>query len=171
MKRQFKFIALVAVLFLGFNFSASAQLKIGHINSDQLISLMPETATVDKELKKMGETMDAEFKNMYTEYEAKAKKYSQEAGSQSETTNQNRAKEMQDLEARIQAYQQNANQELQKKRYDLLKPILDKAQNAIDEVAKEKALDFVLDTSKGSVIFAKDTLDILAAVKTKLGIK
>jgi outer membrane protein len=171
MKGQLKFIALVAVMLFGFNVETSAQLKIGHINSEQLIMLMPESAQVDNELKALQGSYDQEFRAMYTEFETKGKKYESEAASMTDAVNQNRAQEMQDMQKRMQTYQQTAQQELQKKRFDLLKPILDKAQEAIDAVAKEQNLDFVMDSSKGQLLFAKDSHDILNAVKAKLNIK
>jgi len=171
MKRQFKKFALVVVMFLGFSMVSTAQVKLGHINSEALISLMPESTKINTELQALGKTFDDEFKTMYTEFESKGKKYEAEAASKSDAINKSRAKEMQDMQARMQQYQQNAQQELQKKRFDLLQPILEKAQKAIDEVAKEKGLDYIFDASKGQLLFAKESLDILPAVKVKLGIK
>ena len=49
-----------------------------------------------------------------------------------------------------------------------MKPILDKAKQAIETVAKEQGFVYVLDAS--SLIVANGT-DLLPAVKTKLGIK
>ncbi|MCK5782384.1 MAG: OmpH family outer membrane protein [Flavobacteriales bacterium] len=171
MKRQFKIFALVAVMFLGFSVASFAQVKLGHINSEQLIRLMPESAKIESELQELGKTFDDEFKSMYTEFETKGKKYEAEAATKSDAINQTRAKEMQDMQQRMQQYQQNAQQELQKKRFDLLQPILDRAQKAIDAVAKEKGLDYIFDASKGQLLFAKESKDILAAVKVKLAIK
>lgn len=171
MKRQFKNFALVVVMFLGFSMVSTAQVKLGHINSELLISQMPESTKINTELQALGKTYDDEFKAMYTEFETKGKKYEAEAGNKSDAINQSRAKEMQDIQARMQQYQQTAQQELQKKRFDLLQPILEKAQKAIDEVAKEKSLDYIFDASKGQLLFAKESLDILGAVKAKLGVK
>jgi len=171
MKRQFKNLALVVVMFLGFSMVSTAQVKLGHINSELLISQMPESTKINTELQALGKTFDDEFKSMYTEFESKGKKYEAEAGTKSDAINQSRAKEMQDMQARMQQYQQSAQKELQKKRFDLLQPILEKAQKAIDSVAKEKGLDYIFDASKGQLLFAKESLDILPAVKVKLGIK
>ena len=171
MKRQFKQFALVVVMFLGFSMVSTAQVKLGHINSEMLISLMPESAKINVELQALGKTFDEEYKSMFTEFETKGKKYEAEARTKSDAINQSRAQEMKDMQTRIQQYQQSAQQELQKKRYDLLQPILEKAQKAIDSVAKEKGLDYIFDASKGQLLFAKQSLDILPAVKVKLGIK
>jgi len=171
MKKQFRFFAIVAVMFLGFSTASNAQVKLGHINSQQLISLMPESAGIEKEIVALSKTFDDELKAMYTEFEVKGKKYEAEASTKGDAINQARAKEMQDMQQRMQQYQQSAQQELQKKRYDLLQPILEKAQKAIDAVAAEKTLDYIFDSSKGQLLFAKDSKDILNDVKKKLGIQ
>ena len=54
------------------------------------------------------------------------------------------------------------------KRDDKLKPILEKARKAIEDVANEQGFTYVLDAS--TIIVANGT-DLLPAVKTKLGIQ
>ncbi|MCK5824215.1 MAG: OmpH family outer membrane protein [Ichthyobacteriaceae bacterium] len=169
--KQIKNLVIAVVLILGLSTGANAQVKIGHINSEQLVRLMPESAKIEKELQSLGKTFDDEFKSMYAEFESKGRKYDTEASSKTESINQSRMKEMQDMQQRIQQYQQNAQKELQKKRFDLLQPILEKAQKAIDAVAKDKGLDYILDSSKGQLLFAKESKDILNDAKKKLGIK
>ena len=171
MNKQIKNFALVAMMFLGFSVVSNAQTKFGHINSEQLISLMPESTKINNELQALGKTFDDEFKSMYSEYESKAKRYESEASTKTDAINQIRGKEMQDMQQRMQQYQQSAQQELQKKRFDLLQPILEKAQKAIDAVAKEKGISYVFDSSKGQLLYADDTQNILSSVKVKLGIK
>lgn len=171
MKGQLRKSTLLAVILLGISVVGVAQTKFGHINSEQLISMMPESATIEKELETLGKTFDDELKSMYSEFEAKGKKYEAEAATKGDAINKSRAKEMQDMQQRMQQYQQSAQQEIQKKRFDLLQPILERAQKAIDEVAKEKNLDYIFDASKGQLLFAKESKNVLDDVKKKLGIK
>ena len=57
-------------------------------------------------------------------------------------------------------------------RNEMLKPIVARAQTAIDEVAKENGYVMVFDTSIfGAIMYAKDTEDIMPLVKAKLGIE
>ena len=82
-----------------------------------------------------------------------------------------RQKELQDLEARIREYQQSAQEKIGKKKEELYKPILEKADKAIKEVAKEKGYDYVFDASGGALLYAKEGDNLLPMVKAKLGIK
>ncbi|MGB5263706.1 MAG: OmpH family outer membrane protein, partial [Lutimonas sp.] len=81
-----------------------------------------------------------------------------------------RQQEVEDLQARLQKYGQTADQEIQKKRFDLLKPILEKAQTAVNEVAKAKGVSYVLDSSPGKGLLVFEGEDLMAPVKAKLGI-
>ncbi|MEN8123518.1 MAG: OmpH family outer membrane protein [Bacteroidota bacterium] len=161
-------LLLVLVLFMGVNF-AQAQ-KVAHIDSEKLLMAMPEAKTMESELKKLSETYAAEYKTQATALQAKLKKYSEEAATQTDVENGKRQKEVEELQLRIQKYGQTADQEIQKKRFDLLKPILEKAQNAVNAVAKEKGFQYVLDSSPGKGLLVYEGEDLLSAVKTKLGL-
>ena len=82
-----------------------------------------------------------------------------------------KAKEINDLEQRIQDFQDSAQQSLQKKKEEIYTPIIKKAEDAIKGIAKEKGYSYIFDTSVGVVLFAQESDDILPQVKTKLGLK
>ena len=82
----------------------------------------------------------------------------------------NKIKEITDLEKRITEFQQTAEADLQKKEQSLLQPIIDKAKNAINEVAKEGSFTYILDSSVGVVLYSVESDDILPLVKKKLGL-
>ncbi len=167
--KSLKTLLLAGVLFLGFN-AVSAQSKIAHINTEALVAAMPETKQMQEELKKIAQTYDTEYKSQGSALQAKLQKYDAEAATQTDTENQKRAKEVEDLRKKLQVYAQTAQQELQKKEFDLYKPIAEKAQKAIDAVAKEKGILYVFDASPGKGLIVKDGEDLMAGVKAKLGI-
>lgn len=168
--KSLKLLLLASVLFLGFN-AASAQTKIAHIDSQALVAAMPQTKQMQEELKKIAQSYDTEFKSMQSSYQAKVQKYNQEAPTQTEAENAKRAQEVQGLQGKIQAYAQEASVQLEKRKYDLYKPIQEKAQKAIQDVAKEKGIQYVLDATPGKGVIVKQGEDLMAAVKAKLGIK
>ncbi len=53
---------------------------------------------------------------------------------------------------------------------DLVRPILEKARNAIQDVARAKGYDYVLDSTTGAGVIMADGYDLMPDVKTKLGI-
>ena len=82
-----------------------------------------------------------------------------------------KVKEIKDLEARIESTNQSAQEKVEKKRQDLLQPIIDKADKAIKGVAAEKGFDYIFDTSSGTLLHVKAADDIMPLVKAKLGIQ
>ena len=165
--KHFKILLLVAIVTLGIN-TAQAQTKIAHINTDLLLSLMPETKALNVELEKLSKTYETELKAEQEKLTAKLKKYETEVNSQTDEVNQQRGAEVQQDQQNLYQASQVAREEIGKKRDEQLKPILDKAKKAIEDIAKEQGYLYVLDAS--SLIVANDT-DLMPAVKTKLGIK
>lgn len=165
--KQVRTFIFIAILALG-TFAVNAQNKIAHISTDQLISLMPETKALDAKLEKMSKTYENELKSAQSKLEAKLKKYDAEAASQTEEENGKRSMEVQSERQKLMQAMQAAREDIAKKRNEGLKPILEKAQKAIDEVAKAQGFDYVLESS--TLVIAKGK-DLLNDVKSKLGIK
>lgn len=161
-------LIVVFVLFAAFN-TIQAQ-KVAHIDSEQLLMAMPETKAMENELKKVQQTYADEYNGQATALQAKLKKYDAEAPTQTDDKNKERMEEVEGLKEKIQKYAQTADQEIQKKRFDLLKPIIEKAQKAVSDVAKEKGFSYVFDSSPGKGLIFFEGEDLLPAVKTKLGI-
>ena len=169
--KLFKNLLLAGVLFLGVMTTANAQSKVAHINSTELVSAMPETIQMQEELKKVAQAYDTEYKSQVNALQAKLQKYEAEAPTQTDAENQKRGLEVEELKKKLQVYAQEAQQQLEKRRVDLYKPISEKAQKAIKEVAAAKSVHYVLDSSPGGGLIVFEGEDLMAAVKAKLGVK
>lgn len=168
MKNLFKLVVVIVAVVTS-SFTANAQ-KIAHIDLDSLIALMPESKTAQaavqdyaKQLEQQVIAMQTELQTKYDEYEAKKKDWA-------EIVRASKEKELNDLNQRIQEFQQQAQADYQKKSAELSKPVYDKAKVAIDDVAKTNGYKYVLDTSMGMVIYHEPSDDILTLVVKKLGI-
>ena len=73
------------------------------------------------------------------------------------------------MEQSIRQYQAQAQQDLQKKELDLLKPITEKAKNAILKVGNAQGFDYILDSSQGQGVIMANGKDLLSDVKSELG--
>ena len=80
-------------------------------------------------------------------------------------------REIQELEQRIKAAQEKAQEDLAKQEEELLKPMVDKANAAIADVAAVGNFTYIFDTSTGFVLYYDKGEDIMPLVKTKLGIQ
>ena len=168
-----KNIILLASLMVFTTATAFSQ-KYGHINFGNLIAQMPDTKTADAQLETMqkdlvakGEQMAATFQK---EYEAFAK--SAQEGRLTPIQQQEQGAALQKKQQEILAYEEEIRQKMETKRQELLKPIIEKAQKAIDEYAKANGYVMVFDTSVfNSVLFAKDADDLMEPIKAKLGVQ
>ena len=167
--KLFRNLFVAIALMMAFN-TAQAQ-TVAHIDSEQLLMAMPETKAMETELKKVQQTYADEYNAQATALQAKLQKYDTEAPTQTDAKNEERRVEVEGLKQKIQKYAQTADQEIQKKRFDLLKPIVEKAQKAVSDVATEKSLKYVLDSSPGKGLIVFEGEDLLPTVKTKLGIQ
>ena len=165
--KQFRTLLLIAIVTLGFN-SIQAQTKVGHISTDLLLSLMPETKALNADLEKLSKNYETELKAENDKLAEKLKIYESEVASQTDEVNQQRQVEVQQDQQKLYQSSQIAQEDIRKKRDEKLKPILEKARKAIEDVAKEQGFTYVLDAS--SIIVANGT-DLLPSVKTKLGIQ
>ena len=165
--KHLKTLLLITVLTLGFG-SVQAQNKTAHINFQELVSLMPETKTMTDDLTKLDKTQQDDLKTAEAALKAKLTKYQAEAASQTPEENKKRQLEVQQDEQRLYSSAQAAQASLGEKRNEKLTPIVEKAQKAVNDVAKEKGIAYVFDSS--TLLTATGT-DLMAAVKTKLGIQ
>ena len=95
--------------------SLKSQVKVAHINTQQLISEMPEVIAKQKELAQLEKTYTTEIENTIKEFQTKAQSYAADAENQTEVTNQARQKELETMQQNIQSYRETATQDLQKK--------------------------------------------------------
>ena len=165
--KQFKTIVIAAVLIMGMVQIANAQ-KVAHINFEEVVANMPETLKLQADLEKLGKTYGEEITTAQKALKAKIDKYTAEEVSKTAAQNEERIKEVQEDQGKIQQLQQVAQQELQQKEKAALDPIIKKAQEAIKAVAKEKSIVYVLD-AKALIVLEGE--DLLPAVKTSLGIQ
>ncbi len=161
-----KTLVLITVFTLGFT-TVNAQSKIAHINTEELVASMPETKALQAKLEKLGKTYDDEMKAKEEELKAKFQRYNAEFESETEETNSIRTKEVQVEAQKIEQFKQEAMKDLQKQEQEGLKPILERAQKAIDEVATAQGFEYVLNISTLVIANGKD---LLSDVKVKMNI-
>jgi outer membrane protein len=161
---------ITVFLFVGITATVSAQTpKFGHIDLQALIQLMPERATAETEFNKFQSDLEDIFGEMQKDLQTKMTEFEALGDSASEIKRNAKVAEIQDMQQRIQNYQQTANAQLQQKNSEIMKPVMDKAQSSIAEVAKEKGLIYVFETN--SLLYkSNESIDLLPLVKTKLGI-
>ena len=176
-KRWLYFVlGVTTVISLAFPLAANAQTKIGHINSQELLLAMPEMESAQKKLEKLAENHKSALEELTVEFNKKYEEYARNMedtqNSMSDVVRTTKEAELQEMQQRIQAFKQQAEQDLKIQRMQLLQPIQDRAIAAAVEVAAENGFTYILDSGMGVIIYsAPDAQDILPMVKAKLGLK
>ena len=168
-----KKIVLLTACVLSFGAFANAQtLKFGHINTNELISLMSERDSALVKLMAYENDLQETLEGMGTEYNNKVNEYQRKSNEWAPVVLETKQRELQELGQRIQQFQQNAQQEMAQMQQTLMTPVIEKAQNALTKIAKEQKLVYVFDLSAGSLIYYDDTVsvDLLPMAKKELGI-
>lgn len=168
--KKINVLIIAVMLFIGATGFVNAQSKVAHINTTDLVEAMPEMKSAQSQLEKLQKTYDTEIKAMSKELQAKITQYDAEAANKTEEENRKRIEEVQGMQNNIGAYRQQALQDLQKKEVDLFQPVLEKAKNAIQKVARGLGFQYVLDSSQGTGVILSDGKDLMAEVKKELGI-
>lgn len=166
------FLCFVLVLFT--TLTISAQDKYGFLNFGNLISEMPETQKADETLAAYQKELVAKGEEMAKKFEADLKVFYEEvqSGSLTPVKQQEQEQILQKAQQTLVAYEQEVIQKVQVRRQELLKPIIEKAGNAIKEFGKENGYKMIFDSSiPNAMLFVDTASDVTPQVKAKLGIE
>jgi len=147
-----------------------AQTKMGYISLNELITDMPEYKKADTSMVDFQNALNQNFDDMKKEFNEKDSLLSSK-----DTVKYTRAqieikrKQLGELYLRLQGYQQNASQQYQQKQQELMGPIQKKAQETVQQVAKENGFTYVF--LKDALLVSPPAEDLLPLVKKKLGLK
>lgn len=169
MKKSLK-VALVAVCMLLMGNFAKAQQKIGYINTSDLIQAMPELKTINTQMDAFKKTYMDVLQKLGEELQKGSADYQAKQATMTEAAKIAKQSELTDLQKRAQDYQTKAQQDVENKGNELMKPLTDKVHNAIEAVAKEKGYTYVLDSSQTSLLVFPAGDDLINPVKAKLGV-
>jgi outer membrane protein len=164
-----KKVSLLAALFSFCSLFSFAQ-KIGHVNGQDIIEHMPEYKTAYDELnvfKKQFEDqlieMQKKYEGMVADFEAKSKQ------PMNDLIKNQLIQGIEDQRNRIYEFQEVASNEVAKEEENRVKPILEKAKNTIEKVAKANGFTYVIDSSTGVLLYMGGT-DMAPLVCAELGI-
>lgn len=134
--------------------------KLGHINSQEVLAVMPERDSVEQKyreevagVREFLEELEVKLNNEKENF--KTKNYS------TETARQMAEQDIRAMEQNVQKRNMEAQQQLQQKQQQLMEPMLLKAQNAIDKVGRANGFTYIFDLSLGAILFKADnSIDI-----------
>lgn len=167
MKRFFAGVAVMLSLFA--TSQVNAQSKIGYISTEELISVMPETAKADSNLQQYRNALIQNYQDKQGTLESAIDKFNKDSSGMSTAVKDVKRGELQKMLQDISTEEQRIQQQLQQRQQELINPINKKAFDAIQAVAKESGYGYVFE--KGALLVAPPADDILPLVAKKLNIK
>ncbi len=146
--------------------------KIGHISTAKLLQMMPGRDSAQLVLEQYAKSLQKDLEQYEKEFNTKYEEFMAKQEAMPKLMRETKQQELMEMQERIMKYREGAQEDLAQKEQELLEPILQRAQDAIDEVAEENGFTYILDTSSGAVVFVADKgEDIMPLVKKKLGIE
>lgn len=167
-------ILLAAALIAGAAFMPTKVLaqKLGHINSQEVVALMSERDEAYTKLQAFGKELQETLNSMQNDYQTKVKEYNEKSATWNESIKKTKEDEINSIIQRIQQFQQQAEQDFTARQNTLMEPVMKKAFEAIEKVAKAQGLAYVIDLASGALVYIDDanTVNLLPLVKAELGI-
>ncbi|MBO7225951.1 MAG: OmpH family outer membrane protein [Bacteroidales bacterium] len=161
-------VIAIALMSLGTAF-AQKTVKLGHIDSNELLKIMPGRDSAQTILQNEMMELENELNNMKMELQQMYNDYVAKESQMSDLIKQTKQKDLQDKGTRLEEFREMAQQRLQDREKALLTPIIDKAKQAIRDVAKENGYTYIFDSAVGVTLYEGGD-DILPLVKKKLGL-
>ena len=148
-----------------------ADLKIGYIDSNEIMKSFEEVRQVQVDLEKEQRRLENEMNDLMTRLDSLNQDYERQRMLMSETRRQEKENELRKLEENIQKFQMEKfgpEGEIYRKQNILLKPVLAKIDVAIKKVGSEQSYDFILDAMSGALLYALDSHNLTENVLEEL---
>jgi outer membrane protein len=142
-----KFLSITALFIFMLTATSTAQLAVGYMNTQEVLSQLPERERVQKELESFIQQKQEELGQRATEYQDAVADYQTNQGSMSQQQIQTREQELTEMQTALDEFNQSIRQQIQQERQSMLEPIFTRIDEAIAVIAEEEGLDFVLNQS------------------------
>lgn len=163
-----KIIIFAAILL---SLSAFSQTKVGTIESDLIISKMPQINAVQERVSKYAKQLDSTFQIKVTEYKSKVDSFKAEEKLMTPDDKKSRIAELKKTEQEMAKFRKNGTTMMQLRRDEFMRPLYKKLSETIAEVAKANGYTQILTTQGNEFGYIDERFDITKLVMDKLGIK
>lgn len=142
-----KLLPITALLFFGLSASTLAQVNIGYMNTQEVMTKLPGREQVEEELSAFIQKKQTQLREKATAFQDAVAEYQANMESMSDTEIADKEASLQELNTELTQFNRSIRAEIQQKRAELLSPLLERIDQAIAAVAEENNLDFVLNKS------------------------
>lgn len=123
--------------------AAQAQ-RIGYANQEALLANMPNMNDLQQQLQQEARQQQQELQKERKALQQQMQQYQQQQSLLSDSARAQRQRELRQQQQQLQQSSQERQQQLRQRERELMQPLLEDLQNAIETVSSEKNLDVVL---------------------------
>ena len=148
-----------------------ADVKIGYIDSNEIMTKFEEVRQVQVSLEKEQRKLQAEMENLIQQLDSLKQEYDRQRLLMSDSRRQEKEQELIRSEQKIQKFQMDKfgpEGEIYRKQNQLLKPVLAKVDEAIQAVGKRQQYDYIMDAVGGAIVYALDSNNLTEDVIEEL---
>jgi outer membrane protein len=170
---MFQKVLIFTILITGTSITSNfAQQKFGHLNSGNMLELMPEVKESDKKLAALDDSLGIQLDTMSVRFKRKydAALKAVNEGTMTKIQQSTTEQQLNEEQAAITEFQKLGQVMITQRRQALLAPVIDRLNDAIVEVGKEKGYSFIFDVSGGSMLYVTEADDVTTLVASKLGL-
>ena len=151
---------LLGLMLLTFSVSSFAQVLVGLVDIQKVITSIKEGKNVQKNLEKSFNDKKGVLKKDEDKIKKAQEDYKKQSMVLAEAARANKEREMQEMMMKLQNKTMEFQRDIQKMEQDLKKPILDKLRPIIDEVSKENKVTMTFELSAAPIVYAENKKDI-----------
>ncbi len=146
----------------------TAPLKVGYINSAQILSEAPGAGAAQQQFEEEVASMRASLQPMADEIDQLVQQYEQQQLTMSETARQQRQQSILEKQQELEQRAQQMEVQAEQRRTALIQPVMDEIGRVIEEVRVEEGYHLIFDIAAGSVIAADPELDLTQEILRRL---
>ena len=164
-------ITRYTILTLALASFALADIKIGYVDSNEIMNNFDEVRQVQADLEKEQRRLESEFNELVFGLDSLKQDYDRQRLLMSDTRRNEKENEIANKEKSVQKFQLDKfgpEGEIYRIQNELLKPVLAKIDAAIQKVGSERGYDFILDAMSGALLYALDSHNLTEDVMDEL---
>lgn len=144
--------------------------KYGYVNSREILNEIPEVKEANANLEAFKLQLQKKGQEMVQNLQEKAKELEkrQASGEISPKQLEEETKKLQEEEEKIREFERTSQEKLYKKGEELLKPVQERANAALKQLAEEEGYDYIFDSSTGIILYADESTNLNSKLKAKL---
>ncbi len=166
--RRTPFAALALALALAAGTAEAQTLKIGYINSQEILEKAPGAKEAQQAFERDMQGFTTEAQQLQDELTRMQQQLAQQELTLSPEAKRNRQQQIQDKAQQAQARMAEMDQIAARRRSELVQPVMDKITAVIEKMREEGSYALILDVAAGSIIAADPALDLTAEVLRRL---